>query len=65
MIALLALEGEDTDCLVGEAVLMDGEPVGSVTSAGYGHTIGKSLAVAFLKEACACARHPLEGVTTW
>ncbi|MGI9462460.1 MAG: glycine cleavage T C-terminal barrel domain-containing protein [Aestuariivirgaceae bacterium] len=49
-IALLALEGEDTDCLIGEAVLMGDVPVGSVTSAAYGHTVGRSLAIAFLRE---------------
>ena len=49
-IALMALDGETTDCLIGEAVLMDGEPVGSVTSAAYGHTVGKSLAIAFLRD---------------
>ncbi|NNE21600.1 MAG: aminomethyl transferase family protein, partial [Rhizobiales bacterium] len=49
-IALLALDGETTDCLIGEAVLMGDEPVGSVTSAAYGHTVGKSLAIAFLPD---------------
>ena len=49
-IALLALEGEDTDALIGEAVFMDGALVGSVTSAAYGHSVGMSLAIAFLKE---------------
>ncbi|MEL7013198.1 MAG: aminomethyltransferase family protein, partial [Pseudomonadota bacterium] len=49
-IALLALEGEETDALVGEAVYKDGSVVGSVTSAAYGHTVGKSLAIAFLDE---------------
>ncbi|MEM7172087.1 MAG: FAD-dependent oxidoreductase [Pseudomonadota bacterium] len=49
-IALLALEGEETDCLGGEAVLLDGKPVGSVTSSGYGYSIGKSLVIAFLRQ---------------
>ena len=49
-IALLALEGEETDCLTGEAVLLDGQAVGSVTSAAYGHSVGQSLAIAFLRE---------------
>lgn len=47
-IALLALDGEETDCLGGEAVLRDGTLVGTVTSAGYGYTVGQSLAIAFL-----------------
>lgn len=54
-IALLALEGEETECLGGEAVLLDGRPVGSVTSAGYGYAVGKSLAIAFLRQE---ARNP-------
>ena len=49
-IALLALEGEETDALIGEAVFKDGALMGVITSAGYGHTIGRSLAIAFLKE---------------
>lgn len=49
-IALLALEGEETDALIGEAVFMDGALVGSVTSAAYGHAVGGSLAIAFLQD---------------
>ena len=49
-IALLALAGEETDALMGEAVFMGGRKVGSVTSAGYGHTVGCSLAIAFLTD---------------
>lgn len=50
-IALLELKDEETDSLIGEAVFCDGQLVGSVTSAAYGHTIGKSLAIAFLSDA--------------
>ena len=49
-IALLVLEGEETDCLIGEAVFLGQRLVGSVTSAAYGYTVGKSLVIAFLKE---------------
>lgn len=49
-IALLALDGEDTDALIGEAVFKNGRMVGSVTSAGFGHSVGQSLAIAFLTE---------------
>ncbi|SLN72093.1 4-methylaminobutanoate oxidase (formaldehyde-forming) [Roseovarius albus] len=49
-IALLALEGEDTDALMGEAVFKDGTRVGSVTSAAYGYSVGHSLAIAFLAD---------------
>lgn len=49
-IALIALDGEETDALIGEAVFHNDRLVGSITSAAYGHTVGKSLAIAFLKE---------------
>ncbi len=50
-ITLLTLEGEDTDALMSEAVYHAGQLVGSITSAAYGHSVGQSLAIAFLKEA--------------
>ena len=46
----MALEGEETDALIGEAVFLNGNLVGSITSAAYGHTVGQSLAIGFLKE---------------
>lgn len=49
-IALLALEGEETDALIGEAIFLGGKLVGSVTSAAYGHSVGKSLAIGFLRK---------------
>ena len=49
-IALLALEGEDCDALIGEAVYKDGQLAGAVTSAAFGHTVGRSLAIAFLRD---------------
>lgn len=49
VIALLALEGEGTEALIGEAIFQDGRLVGSVTSAAYGHGVGKSLAIGFLR----------------
>ncbi len=48
-IALLALSGESCDPLGGEAVLLKGRVVGSLSSAAYGHSVGLSLAFAFLK----------------
>ncbi len=59
-IALLELENEDTDALMGEAVFDGDRLVGSITSAAYGHTIGKSLAIAFLTHD---AREPARQVT--
>ena len=59
-IALLALDGEETDALIGEAVFKDGTLVGSVTSAGYGHTVRRSLAIAFLRDEARVAGTLLE-----
>ncbi|MEM7428502.1 MAG: FAD-dependent oxidoreductase [Pseudomonadota bacterium] len=49
-IALLALAEEETDALGGEAIYHAGKLVGSVTSAGFGYTVGKSLVIGFLAE---------------
>ena len=49
-IALLSLQGEETDALMSEAVFHKGRLVGSITSATYGHSVGQSLAIAFLDE---------------
>ncbi len=38
------------DCLGGEAVLHNGKPVGLTTSGGYGFTVDKSLAFAYVDE---------------
>ena len=54
-IVLLALDGEDCDALIGEAVFQNGHLVGSITSAAYGHTVDRSLAIAFLQDS---ARSP-------
>ncbi len=48
-IALVALEGERSDCLGGEAVFQGDQVVGSISSAAYGHCVGRSLAFAFLQ----------------
>ena len=50
-LAALELDAEDADCLGGEAVFANGAVVGSVTSGGYGHAIGRSLALAYLQSA--------------
>ena len=46
---LLALENTTTECLMGEAIFIDGRLAGSITSAAYGHSIQKSLAIGFVK----------------
>jgi 4-methylaminobutanoate oxidase (formaldehyde-forming) len=35
----------------GETILRDGKPVGDLTSAGYGHTIGASVGLGYMKRA--------------
>ncbi len=46
---LMELQNESCECLIGEAVFVNDKLAGSITSAAYGHTVGKSLAIAFLK----------------
>jgi len=46
----------------GEAVLYDGEVVGSTASVAYGHTVGKILAFAYIKPHAAEPGTPLEVV---
>ncbi len=48
VIATLEIEDGDSDASGFEPVWRDGERVGFVTSGGYGHTVGKSLALAML-----------------
>ena len=45
-IAVLTIDAPDAMLWGGEAVLRDGKPAGFVTSAAYGHTIGKPVALA-------------------
>ncbi len=47
--AYLAIEAADSDCHGSEAVFDNGTLVGAVSSGGYGHHVGKSLAFAYLK----------------
>ena len=47
-LALLALANDEIDPLGGEAVLADGEPIGSVCSAGFGHHVGLNLIFAYV-----------------
>ncbi|NNE73067.1 MAG: FAD-dependent oxidoreductase [Acidimicrobiales bacterium] len=41
-------DAPDADCHGGEGVFRDGRAVGLVTSGGYGYTVGKSLAFAYV-----------------
>ncbi len=46
---LMTVEADDTDTIGDEPVFQRNEIVGRVTSGGYGHTVGKSLAMAYVK----------------
>ena len=46
----------------GEAVLLDGDVVGSVASIAYGHTVGKVLAFAYIKPHAAVSGTSLQVV---
>ena len=46
----LEIETEDADAMGGEPVFLpDGTPAGQVSSGAYGYSVGKSLAIAYLK----------------
>ena len=47
----LVVETDDIDVCNDEAILKDGEAVGYVTSGGYAHTAGKSVAMGYLPAA--------------
>jgi dimethylglycine dehydrogenase len=51
----LVVEAGDADAIGDEPVWHDGEVVGWVTSGGYGHCIGKSIALAYVPPAAANA----------
>ena len=47
---LLEIAADEADPSGGEPVFLpDGTPAGQVSSSTYGHTVGKSLAIAYLK----------------
>ena len=48
-----AVDAPHADVVGYEVVLKDGEPVGHVTSGGYGHWVGTSLAVGYVPAALA------------
>ncbi len=49
-LVLMTVEADDADAIGDEPVYQGDEIVGRVTSGGYGHTVKKSLALAYLKK---------------
>ncbi len=50
-IVYLEVDAADADPLGGEAIMEDGRCVGMITSGGYGHAVGRSLAFGYVKDA--------------
>ena len=57
---LVTLVIDTIDVTLDEAVLKDGEAVGYITSGGYGHHVGKSMAMAYVSAENAAAGTSLE-----
>ncbi len=49
----LKVEADGADCLGGESVWANGRRVGAISSGGYGHWVGESLAFAYVTPDCA------------
>jgi dimethylglycine dehydrogenase len=47
-LATMTVEADGADCWSNEPILLDGEVAGVVSSGGYGHVVGKSIALAYL-----------------
>ncbi len=56
----LQMDNDDADCHGGETVYHQGRRVGAVSSGGYGHTVQKSLAFAYVEPAAAVPGTTLE-----
>jgi dimethylglycine dehydrogenase len=59
-LATLAVDATDADASGFEPVWIGERKVGFVTSGGYGHHVGRSLAMAYLDPAVAAERPPVE-----
>ncbi len=55
----LLVDADDADAVGDEPVMQDGKSVGWVTSGGYAHTVGKSVALAYVPKALAGANDAL------
>ncbi len=51
LLTCFTVDVDDQDAVGGEPILCDGEVCGIVTSASYGHTIGKSIALGYIPPA--------------
>ena len=51
---------DDNDCAGNEPVYGEGRMIGVTTSGGYGHSVGKSIAFAYVEPAYAAAGTALE-----
>ncbi len=56
----LDVDADDADCIGGEGVFCDGAAVGLTTSGGFGFTVEKSLAFAYIEEAHAAVGTALD-----
>ena len=56
----LTVDAADADANGDEPVWHNGEVVGWVTSGGYGHCVGRSIALAYVPQALAVAGHRFE-----
>jgi dimethylglycine dehydrogenase len=59
-LATFAVEADDADAIGDEPIWRDGRVVGWVTSGGYGHCVGKSLAMGYIEKAHAEAEAGFE-----
>lgn len=51
----MVIDAEGIDVSNDEAILLNGEAIGYVTSGGYAHHVGKSMALGYVPKACAVA----------
>ena len=49
----MMVDAGDADVVGHETIMRDGKPVGHVTSGGYGHCVGKSIAMGYVPAAMA------------
>ena len=60
LLVTLEVDADDADASGYEPIWREGKRVGFITSGGYGHTIGKSLAMALVERDCAAAGTELQ-----